>query len=206
MIEAKRLERSCIGIELLPDVAKAAKKLAAKQPPANPDTFTGIIVGDCTAPNTRTKIDTMLNKHAKADVGLIVMHPPYHDIVKFSDNAADLCNTDSVDSFAERFGDAVDNVIDLLADRHYLAVVIGDKYSNSEWVPLGFRLMEEVQRRGAPKRGNRMVLKSIIVKNMVNNRAKRNRENLWRYRAIKGGFYIFRHEYILLFQKRTATT
>ena len=31
MIEAKRLGRSCIGVELLPDVAKAAKELVAKQ-------------------------------------------------------------------------------------------------------------------------------------------------------------------------------
>ena len=30
MIEAKRLGRSCIGVELLPNVAKAAKELAAK--------------------------------------------------------------------------------------------------------------------------------------------------------------------------------
>ena len=202
MIEAKRLGRSCIGVELLPDVAKAAKELAAKQSPANPDAFAEIIVGDCAAPNTREKIDAALAKHGKTGVGLIVMHPPYHDIVKFSDNAADLCNADSVDNFVERFGDAVDNVVDLLADRHYLAVVIGDKYSNSEWVPLSFRLMEEIQRRGAQKRGGRMALKSVIVKNMVNNRAKRNKENLWRYRAIKGGFYVFRHEYILLFQKR----
>jgi len=36
----------------------------------------------------------------------------------------------------------------------------------------------------------------------VNNRAKRNQENLWRYRALVGGFYVFRHEYILLFQKK----
>ena len=25
--------------------------------------------------------------------------------------------------------------------------------------------------------------------------------NLWRYRALKGGFYIFKHEYVMVFQK-----
>ena len=34
------------------------------------------------------------------------------------------------------------------------------------------------------------------------NRAKRNQEHLWRYRALANGFYIFKHEYVLLFQKR----
>jgi len=51
------------------------------------------------------------------------------------------------------------------------------------------------------KRGQGLKLKSILVKNMVNNRAKLNQENLWRYRALAGGFYIFKHEYILVFKK-----
>ena len=84
----------------------------------------------------------------------------------------------------------------MLEPKHYLAIVIGDKYVNSELVPLGFHLMSETLMRG-----NNLSLKSIIVKNMVNNRAKRNLENLWRYRALAGGFYVFRHEYILLFKK-----
>lgn len=96
------------------------------------------------------------------------------------------------------FGDVVSNFIDLLESEHYLAVVIGDKYSNSEWVPLGFYVMEETLKRG----GKDLRLKSILIKNIVNNRAKRNQEHLWRYRALVGGFYIFRHEYILLFQKK----
>ena len=73
--------------------------------------------------------------------------------------------------------------------------MIGDKYANSEWVPLGFYLMQEAMKNHDLK------LKSILVKNMVNNRAKINQEHLWRYRALVGGFYIFKHEYILLFKK-----
>jgi len=51
------------------------------------------------------------------------------------------------------------------------------------------------------KRGQGLKLKSILVKNMVNNRSKLNQEHLWRYRALVGGFYIFKHEYILVFKK-----
>jgi len=124
------------------------------------------------------------------------MHPPYHDIIKFSDRPDDLSNAKSVQEFLKLFGDVVSNFLDLLERKHYLAIVIGDKYTNSEWVPLGFMTMQEVLNRDG------LILKSILVKNMVNNRAKRNQEHLWRYRALVGGFYIFRHEYILLFQKR----
>jgi len=51
------------------------------------------------------------------------------------------------------------------------------------------------------QRDKRLSLKSILIKNMVNNRAKLKQENLWRYRALVGGFYIFKHEYILVFKK-----
>jgi hypothetical protein len=54
--------------------------------------------------------------------------------------------------------------------------------------------MQEVMKRGYQ-------LKSIVVKDMQGNRAKRNRENIWRYRALAGGFYIFKHEYVMFFRK-----
>jgi hypothetical protein len=67
-------------------------------------------------------------------------------------------------------------------------------YAESEWVPLSFFCMQEVMERGYK-------LKSIVVKDMQNNRAKRNLGNIWRYRALAGGFYIFKHEYVMFFQK-----
>ena len=44
-------------------------------------------------------------------------------------------------------------------------------------------------------------LKSTIVKNFDATRGKMNQKELWRYRALAGGFYIFKHEYIFVFQK-----
>jgi hypothetical protein len=45
--------------------------------------------------------------------------------------------------------------------------------------------------------------KSIIVKNIEGNEIGKGKTgNLWRYRALAGGFYIFKHEYIVIFQKK----
>ena len=73
--------------------------------------------------------------------------------------------------------------------------MIGDKYSKGEWIPLGFLTMNEITKRG-------FSLKSIIVKNFEETIGKRNQKELWRYRALVGGFYIFKHEYIFLFKKK----
>jgi cell division protein FtsI/penicillin-binding protein 2 len=41
-----------------------------------------------------------------------------------------------------------------------------------------------------------------VVKNFDETTAKRNQKELWRYRALAGGFYVFKHEYIFIFQKK----
>jgi hypothetical protein len=192
------LGRNGIGIELLPEVAKIAKQRINQESLFDEEVFTEILIADSTKKETRKKVDEILKMYKRKNVQLIIMHPPYHDIIKFSNRPDDLSNAKSIQEFLKLFGDVVSNFIDLLERKHYLAIVIGDKYTNSEWIPLGFYVMQETLKRG----GNDLRLKSILVKNMVNNRAKRNQEHLWRYRALVGGFYIFRHEYILLFQKK----
>ena len=196
LIECKRLGRNGIGIELLPKVAEIAKQRVSQESLFDSKVFTEILIADSTKKETRQNVEKILKSQGRKNVQLIIMHPPYHDIIKFSDRPDDLSNAKSVDEFLKLFGNVVSNFLDLLERKHYLAVVIGDKYTNSEWVPLGFLTMQEVLNRDG------LILKSILVKNMVNNRAKRNQEHLWRYRALVGGFYIFRHEYILLFQKK----
>ena len=195
LIESKRLGRNGIGIELSPKVAEIARQRTKQESLLDDKGWAEILVADSTKKETRQQVYDILRSRRRRGVQLIIMHPPYHDIIKFSSRPDDLSNAKSVPDFLRSFGDVVSNFFDLLDRKHYLAIVIGDKYTNSEWVPLGFMVMQEVLSR------DKLILKSILVKNMVNNRAKRNQEHLWRYRALAGGFYIFRHEYILLFQK-----
>ncbi|MBU1046006.1 site-specific DNA-methyltransferase [Patescibacteria group bacterium] len=198
LIECKRLGRNGIGIELLPKIVEMAKQRISQETlfDSKDKLFSTILIANSARSATRKKVEEVLKNHNKQNVQLIIMHPPYHDIIKFSDRSDDLSNAKSVQDFLKLFGDVISNFLDLLEKKHYLAIVIGDKYTNSEWVPLGFMAMQEALNCDG------LMLKSILVKNMVNNRAKRNQENLWRYRALVGGFYIFRHEYILLFQKK----
>jgi DNA modification methylase len=196
LIESKRLGRNGIGIELLSDVANIAKQRINQESLFNEKGFTEVLIGDSSKKNTRHKVDEILKNYNREKVQLIIMHPPYHDIIRFSDKPEDLSNTKTINEFLKSFGKIVDNFVDLLENRRHLAIVIGDKYTNSEWIPLGFYVMQEVMKR------KQLLLKGILIKNMVNNKGKINQENLWRYRALTGGFYIFKHEYILLFQKR----
>ena len=138
--------------------------------------------------------DLLKDEYGRDKVQLIIMHPPYHDIIKFSDDPRDLCNAPTTEDFLENFGSVVKNSYELLEKKRFLVLVIGDKYTKGEWVPLGFYTMQKVLENGYK-------LKSIVVKNIVGNRAKRNLEHFWRRRALKWGFYVFKHEYVMFFQK-----
>src|ERR1044071_4186078 len=190
LIECRRLGRNGIGIELNPEVAKQARALIKQE--SNPHGVrTEIVNGDARTVNLRAS----LRRWGIDQVQLLIMHPPYHDIITFSENECDLSTATSIQAFLEMFGEAVDNATPWLERGRYFALVIGDKYAKGEWVPLGFECMNEVLKRGYR-------LKSIVVKNFEETRAKRDQKQLWRYRALVGGFYIFKHEYIFLFQKK----
>lgn len=205
LLECQRLGRNGLGVELQPEIASMARDLLKKGWRELPnDLFSQGLSKNNGTEEVKTLIEVgdsaqvdfakLLSKHGAKSAQLLIMHPPYYDIIKFSKNPKDLSNAKSTDAFLEMFGNVVDNTIPILDKGRYLAVVIGDKYSKGEWIPLGFMLMNEVLKRG-------LKLKSVIVKNFEETLAKRNQKELWRYRALVGGFYIFKHEYILLFKK-----
>ncbi len=190
LIECRRLGRNGIGIELNSEVAQKAKELIEKEPNRE-NIITEVVVGDSRTIN----IGEILEKYRIKKVQLLIMHPPYHDIIRFSEDERDLSNAKNTDEFLKMFGEVVDNASPYLEKGRYFALVIGDKYCKGEWIPLGFYCMQEVLKRG-------YLLKSIIVKNFEETRGKRNQKELWRYRALVGGFYVFKHEYIMLFKKK----
>ncbi|MFQ3611914.1 MAG: DNA methyltransferase, partial [Fimbriimonadales bacterium] len=161
LIECRRLGRNGIGIELNPEVALKAKELVEMEPNEHQVT-TDMCVGD-----SRTiHIAETLSKYGVSQVQLLIMHPPYHDIIQFSEREEDLSTAQDTEDFLRMFGEVVENLTPYLEDGRYLVLVIGDKYSKGEWIPLGFYCMQEVLKRG-------YTLKSIIVKNFEETRGKR---------------------------------
>ncbi|MBI2945400.1 MAG: DNA methyltransferase [Candidatus Wallbacteria bacterium] len=193
LIEAQRMGRHALGVELQAPVAAAAKARLSQE--ANPHgSAIKVINEDCRSSRTKIWALNFLKELGRTHFQCAVLHPPYHDIIKFSDDTSDLSNAASTEEFLSMFDEVLAQTIDLLEEDRYLALVIGDKYDGGQWIPLGFYTMQRALARG-------LTLKSVVVKNMTGNRAKRNVENLWRYRALYGGFYIFRHEYVILFKK-----
>ena len=190
LIEAQRLGRNSLGIELQPEIAETANNLIAKEYNKF-NTTNEVVQGD----SISIDYQQLLKSYGQKKIQLLIMHPPYFDIIKFSNNPNDLSNARSVNDFLNKMRLIVQKVSEFLEKGRYFALVIGDKYQGGEWIPLGFLTMQEVLK-------TKFMLKSIIVKNFEETFGKRNQKELWRYRALVGGFYIFKHEYIFLFKKK----
>jgi len=190
LIESQRLGRNGVGVELQETAAQKARESISSEPNKY-----GVVSQVVTGDSATTDFKSLLKNHNQKSVKLLIMHPPYFDIIKFSNHPRDLSNAASVEQFLHMMNTIIDNTSAVLDKGRYFVLVIGDKYSRGEWIPLGFLTMNEILRKN-------FSLKSIIVKNFEETTGKRNQKELWRYRALVGGFYIFKHEYIFVFKKK----
>ena len=188
IVEATKLGRNSLGIELNPDVIVRTDELLAS-------------IRESNGVRALTELGNSLSYDYASFVAgqringfkLAILHPPYWDIIRFSENKDDLSTSSDLEDFTGRLATLVKAFLPSMTKGGHVGLVIGDMYRNGEIIPLGFRTMEAVLGLGLKLRG-------IIVKDIQNTRAKRTSENLWRYRALKSGFYVFKHEYVFVFR------
>jgi 16S rRNA G966 N2-methylase RsmD len=187
-IEAVRMGRRCIGVELKADLVEYVR---TKLPSKSLGAEVRLLQGDSTTSEAIERVQQALASWGRSHAQLAILHPPYHDIIHFSDLASDLSNAPTVDAFLDRFEIVAGHAHKLLEPGRFCVLVIGDKYSKGELIPLGFWCLERMRRVG-------FRTKAIVVKNITGNERGKGRDtNLWRYRALSGGYYIFKHEYVI---------
>jgi len=166
LVECQRLGRNGIGVELEPQIAEVAKRRLCEE--LNPyGVRVEVIEGD----SKEIDFQSILSERGFSEASLVIAHPPYHDIIKYGDDPRNLANASTLEEFLSAYGKVVDNVLRILAKGGYFVLVIGDKYAEGEWVPLGFYTMSETLKRS-------LRLKAICVKNFEETLAKRKQRHL----------------------------
>lgn len=150
---------------------------------------------DASSADAERVVQKDLTNFDRESADLMILHPPYFDIIRFTDQKCDLSNAKSLDDFISRYQAVLRRMLGAVRKNGHLAIVAGDLYRNSEVVPLGFMLMNATLQMGGCK------LKGIVVKDMVGNRAKIGLDALWHKRALRSDYYLFKHEYIFVFRK-----
>ena len=192
LYEAERLGRSYIGLDINDEIINYVR---SKMDGSKAKYF----IHNCDVTDSEqvslTLSDDIINLQ-NTGIDLVMSHPPYLDIVKFTDKKEDLSNISDINAFIDKYTQSVKNVWPFLKKRQYFVLVIGDLWKNGEVIPLGFYLMYAI------KKAVKCELKGIVVKDMVGNRGKIGSEGIWKYRALKNGNFLFKHEYIFVFKKK----
>lgn len=164
LYEAQNLGRKCIGMDINPKILEYVKSQMDGQSCSSTYYF-----GFCDNTDS-SSVDCFMQEGLESlgskSVQFIILHPPYMDIIRFSENANDLSHLDNLTDFIQAFLKSTQNVIKFLDVGRYFALVIGDVYKQSEVKPLGFYVMDSIKKHFNVK------LKGIIVKNIEGNRGK----------------------------------
>jgi len=106
-------------------------------------------INECDVANQvlfKENIEKSLSELGTEKVQLIIAHPPYMDILKFTEKAEDLSQIGDLTTFVKQFVQVIKNAFSYLENKKYLGIVIGDVYKKSEVVPLVFYVLDAIKR------------------------------------------------------------
>jgi hypothetical protein len=118
---------------------------------------------------------------------LVFYHPPYWDIIRYSNDTKDLSNSRTLEEFEDKLNQSAERLSEVIKPGGVLAVLIGDKRRDGKYYALMRTLLMN------KKIGQ---LKAIIIKIQYNCKSDR------RFYNSSNPFLIpIKHEYCLIFQK-----
>lgn len=192
LFECEKLRRNYIGFDINKQI------IAYVQEKMQSCTQIKYAICDCDVTDAQefnTLAANVCNEQGIEKVDFLIVHPPYLDIVKFTQDKRDLSQISDLNTFMDKFVDAMRNSLAFLKKDKYFAIVAGDIYKKSEVVPLAFYMMNAI------KQNFNVKMKGIIIKNIEGNKGKLGVQDIWKYRAMKSDYFLFKHEYIFVFKK-----
>lgn len=148
----------------------------------------------------RPSADALLPDDKPLQAKLLIMHPPYHDIIQFSDHPDDLSNCSSVAHFLELMHEMALHLDQFVERMGFVGLVMGNIYKGGEGlIPLSFLTMQ-IWRARMPN----YQLRSHIVKDICGNvggSGDPRTLNLRKSRHSRHGTSQFRTEDIYVFRK-----
>lgn len=174
IIESLLLNRKAIGIDIN-DKALNITKFRIK----DIDGAYKLIKGDATKLTLQDK-----------SIDFICTHPPYMDIIKYSDGIDGDISLLTDNDFYNSIEAVAKESYRVLKNNKFCAIVIGDIRRIGFIIPVGFKVMEIFLQEG-------FLLKEIIIKEQHNCKSTEK----WKQIAKKSNFLLIQHEYIFVFKK-----
>ena len=179
LVEAKLLNRDIIGVDVN-DVAleRCRDKVDFEHEGADGKVY--IRKGDARD----------LNFVPDESIDLICTHPPYANIIKYSEDISEDISLLKIPAFLEAMKDVAAESYRVLKKDKFCAVLMGDTRQKGCMQPMSFDVMKIFQDAG-------FTLKELIIKEQHNCRAT----GYWKTNSVKYNFLLIAHEYLFVFRK-----
>lgn len=177
-VEAKLTNRNFIGIDINPNAIKTTKNKLNFECEYNSNIE--ILKGDA------RKLSSIPND----SIDLICAHPPYADIIHYSEKIKGDLSLLSIKDFLFEIGKVAEELYRVLKKDKYCAVLMGDTRKKGMVQPLAFETMRIFELAG-------FKTKEIIIKEQHNCKAT----GYWKTNSIKFNFLLLAHEYLFVFRK-----
>ena len=179
-IECKLLNRNLLALDINPNAIEITKKAVKFECDYEPV----IRIEERDSRN----LDILKDE----SIDFIVNHPPYADIIKYSNREidGDLSNIHNLDKFCDEMEKVAREFYRVLKPNKYCAVLIGDTRRNRLYQPLAFKVMDRFLKVG-------FVLKEDIIKHQHNCKAT----GFWVNKSKEYNFLLIMHEHLFIFKK-----
>ena len=179
LVEAKLLNRNIIGVDVN-DVAleRCREKIDFEHEGA--DGKVELCKGDA------RNLDFINDE----SIDLICTHPPYADIIQYSEDIKEDLSYLKVKDFLEEMKKVAAESYRVLKKDKFYAVLMGDTRQKGHMIPMSFDVMKIFQDTG-------FRLKELIIKEQHNCRAT----GYWKTNSVKYNFLLIGHEYLFVFKK-----
>ncbi|MGN1347848.1 MAG: TRM11 family SAM-dependent methyltransferase [Acutalibacteraceae bacterium] len=179
LVEAKLLNRDIIGVDVNDiALARCKEKTEFEHEGANGKIY--LHKGDARS----------LDFLADNSIDLICTHPPYADIIHYSEDIPEDLSLLKVKDFLEEMKKAAAESYRVLKKGKFCAVLMGDTRQKGCMIPLSFDVMKIFQTAG-------FTLKELIIKEQHNCKAT----GYWKTNSLKYNFLLIAHEYLFVFRK-----
>lgn len=179
LVEAKLLNRNIIGVDVNNEaLARCQEKTNFEHPDANGKVY--IHKGDARC----------LDFVRDASIDLICTHPPYANIIAYSEDITEDISHLKVPEFLEEMKKVAAESYRVLKKGKLCAVLMGDTRQKGHMIPMSFEVMRIFEDAG-------FKLKELIIKEQHNCKAT----GYWKTNSVKYNFLLIAHEYLFVFRK-----
>ncbi|MCL5982230.1 MAG: methyltransferase domain-containing protein [Firmicutes bacterium] len=178
LVEAKLLGRNIIGVDVnATALERCREKTNFEYPNAGQVT---IRQGDARS----------LDFLQERSVDFICTHPPYADIIHYSEDIPNDLSLFSVNEFLEQMKQVALECFRVLKKDKFCAILMGDTRKKGHVVTMSFEVMKIFESAG-------FKTKEIIIKEQHNCKAT----GYWKTNSVKYNFLLLAHEYLFVFRK-----